>query len=126
MAQHEFGDVASGAAETMLEDGFCAVFCKTGFHRAATVGETSAALLNYTGHQALHLALAGEAIADIHHSVEVAQRWMMAPWATAQTWQWPMLKAKTITRPESWKTAEQLEVSRYTFKIALLMVLVEF
>ena len=110
----------------MLEDGFCAVYCKTGYHRAATVGEAAAALLNYTGHRALHLALAAEATADIHHSVDVAWRWMMDPWATAQTGQWPMMKAKTITRPEAWRTAEQLEVSRYTFKIALLMVLVEF
>ena len=74
MCQHEFGDVCSGEVETMLEDGFCAVYCKTGYHRAATVGEAAAALLNYTGHQALHLALAAEATADIHHSVDVAWR----------------------------------------------------
>ena len=126
MCQEEFGDVASSVTETMLEDGLCAVFCKTGYHRAATVGETGAALLNHTGHKALHLALAGEATQDIKHSVDVARRWMMEPWATAQTEQWPTLKAKSISRPESWKTAEQLEVSEYTFKITLLMVLVEF
>ena len=126
MCQDEFGDVASGTIETMMEDGICAVFCKTGHHRAATVGETSAALLNYTGHKALHLPLCGEVKQDIKHSVDVAWRWMMEPWATAQTDQWPRLKSKAITRPEAWKVAEHLEVSRYTFKIALLMVLVEF
>lgn len=126
MCQDEFGEVASGVTDGMLEDGLCAVFCKTGYHRAATVGETSAALLNHTGHSALHLALAGEATQDIKHSVDVAWRWMMEPWATAQTGQLPALKAKSLSRPESWKTAETLEVSRYTFKITLLMVLVEF
>ena len=101
------------------------VYCKSGYHRAATVGEAATALLNFTGHNALHLSLAAELPGDIYHSVDVAYEWLDTPWAGPQHDQWTNLKAKALTRPEAWKAACTLEVSRYTFNISLL-VLVEF
>ena len=124
--QDEFGDVVSDVVGWMLEKGgLCGVYCRTGYHRAATVGEAASALLNFTGHQVLHLSLAAELPGDIGYSVDVAYKWLDSPWAEPQPQQWTNLKAKTLTRPEAWKAACILEVSRYTFNISL-MVLVEF
>ena len=124
--QDEFGDVASDVVSWMMaQGGLVGVYCKTGYHRAATVAEASSALLNFTGHKVLHLSLASELPNDIKHSVDVAYKWLDGPWAEPQPQHWHILKAKALTRPEAWKAACILEVSRYTFNISL-MVLVEF
>ena len=123
--QATFADVTSDVVSWMLSDRLTGVYCKTGYHRAATVAEAASLLLNFTGHQVLHLALAAELPGDIGYSVDLACEWLDNPWAEPQPQQWPNLKAKTFTRPEAWATACTLEVSRYTFNISL-MVLVEF
>lgn len=123
--QPGFGETVSDVVEWVMESNLVGVFCKTGYHRAATVGAATAALLNFTGHNCLHLSLAAELPGDIFHSVEVAYKWLDTPWADPQVGMWTSLKAKTMTRPEAWNTACTLEVSRYTFNISLL-VLVEF
>jgi len=120
--QDKFGDVVSDVVGWMLEKGGLAgVYCRTGYHRAGTVGEAASALLNFTGHQVLHLALAAELPGDVGYSVNVAYKWLDSPWAEPQPQQWPDLKAKTLTRPEAWKAACILEVSRYTFNISLMV-----
>jgi hypothetical protein len=118
--QDEFADVTTDVVDWMLTAQLTGVYCRTGYHRAATVAEASSSLLNFTGHKALHLSLAGELAGDIEHSVNVAFKWLENPWAGPQPQQWPNLKAKALTRPEAWNSACLLEVSRYTFSISIL------
>lgn len=120
--QDEFADTASDVVDWMMTEHLIGVYCRTGYHRAATVAEAASALLNFTGHKALHLSLAGELPGDIGYSVDVAYKWLDSPWAGPQPQQWPNLKAKALTRPEAWNSACLLEVSRYTFNISLVVL----
>lgn len=112
--QDAVADTVCDVVSKLLSDRVAGVYCKTGYHRAATVAEAACALLNYTGHQVLHLALAADLPGDLGHSVELAIRWVDNPWAEPQTALWPQLKAKTLTRPEAWAAANVLEVSGFT------------
>ena len=112
--QENFPSAVHDVVERMLSIRVVGVYCKTGFHRSATVAEAATSLLCYTGHEALHLAVAADLAGDLRWSVHTACKWADGPWAPPTEFQWRSFKAKTVSRPEAWGNACVLEVVEFT------------
>ncbi len=106
-------NIAKGALHSKLR--VHAVACTTGFHRADVTARMTSAVCNSittdVGKRCLnmlHLPLCREVSTVLHHSMQIAMKWLEAPWTCAE----PVWPQPPIERPEAWNAFQACLDSR--------------
>ncbi len=121
MANENFADIVEEVTTSIVKGALYqqlrihAVHCTTGYHRADVVARVTSAVCNSIttddGKRCinlLHLPLCREVATDMHHSMQVATKWLEAPWTCAE----PVWPQAPIERPEAFNAFQACLDSR--------------